>query len=281
MSENEPNDTSPPNEPQQTSPSTEPDSGAAQDEPFRMPLDSPQHLRGKTAEEIVEWSDQVSDQVRTLYNQQTQTPAPQQAAPQPAQALDPDLILTNPEEYQRQMIATINAQQSQNLAAAAGPIIQAQADTARFMSQHDKSHEDTWDRWSHDIDMQVANIPANLRTKALYDQAAKIVKAEHIDEIVDERAQALASAGSGLDTGSTFVGEQGDYQSQSSDEWDKFDKSSVGRHLMSTLGKRKIAEMCEAHNMTISEYADMVAANKAELDPHRGTIDNYDLRLGG
>ena len=280
MSDNEPNADLTPNEPQQTSPSTEPDSGAAQDEPFRMPLDSPQHLRGKTAQEIVEWSDQVSDQVRTLYTQQTQAPA-QPVAPQPTQALDPDLILTNPEEYQRQMINTINAQQNANLAQAAQPIINAQADTARFMSQHDKSHEETWDRWSHDIDMQVANIPANLRTKALYDQAAKIVKAEHIDEIVDERAQALASAGSGLDTGSTFLGDQGEYQSHNSDEWEKFDQSSVGRHLMSTLGKRKIVEMCEAHNMTVSEYADMVAANKADIDPHRGTIDNYDLHLGG
>ena len=280
MPENDPNPELTQNEPEPTSPSTEPASGDAQDEQFRMPLDSPQHLRGKTAQEIVEWSDGVSDQVRTLYAQQAQTPQ-QPTTLAPTQALDPDLILTNPEEYQRQMIATINAQQSQNLAAAAQPIINAQADTARFMSQHDKSHEETWDRWSHDIDMQVANIPANLRTKALYDQAAKIVKADHIDEIVDERAQALASAGSGLDTGSTFLGEQGDYQAQSSDEWDKFDQSSVGRHLMSTLGKRKIMEMCEAHNMTISEYADMVAANKAEVDPHRGTIDNYDLHLGG
>ena len=281
MSENEPNADLTPNEPDPTSPSTEPASGDEPAEVFRMPNDSPQHLRGKTAQEIVEWSDQVSDQVRTLYTQQTQAPAQPAAPAAPAQALDPDLILTNPEEYQRQMINTINAQQNANLAQAAQPIINAQADTARFMSQHDKSHEDTWDRWSHNIDMQVANIPANLRTKALYDQAAKIVKAEHIDEIVDERAQALASAGSGLDTGGTFLEGSGDYQNQNTDEWGKFDQSSVGRHLMSTLGKRKIMEMCEAHNMTISEYADMVAANKAEVDQHRGTIDNLDLRLGG
>ena len=64
-------------EPDETQVSTEQATGEEQAEPFRMPMDSPQHLRGKTPEEIVEWSNTVTDGVRQLYAQQQQT---QQAA---------------------------------------------------------------------------------------------------------------------------------------------------------------------------------------------------------
>ena len=280
MSENQNEPGSQNSEPDPIQHSMEPASGdTSVDEPFRMPLDAPQHLRGKTAEEVIEWSDDVSNQVRTFYsqNQQVQTQA---AAPPPPAALDSDLILTNPEEYQRQLESRINTQQATNLATAAQPIINAQADTARFMSQHDKKHEETWDRWERDIDMQVTHIPANLRTKALYDQAAKIVRADHVDELIDEKAKNLASAGLGLDTGSTFLGEPSMHNQGNSDVWAKFEKSAVGRNMLKTLGKRKIAEMCEVSGDSLEDYADMVANNRADIDPQRGTIDNYDLRLG-
>jgi len=263
--------------------STEPATGSTsdQDEAFRMPLDAPQHLRGKTAKEIVEWSDTVTKGVQDLYAQNQQIQQQQAAPPAPTEALDADLILTNPEEYQRKMMERINLQQQMQLQQAAQPLINNQADTAKFMSQHDKKHEDTWTRWGHEVDQQVSQIAATHRTKALYDQAAELVRSKHIDELVDEKAQALASAGLGLDSGSNFLGDTGFSEQAESDVWAKFEKSEMGRHQLKTLGKSKIMELCNSMDMNIEDYADSVAGNRATVDPNTGAIENYDLRLGG
>ncbi len=270
-------------EPNESQASTEQAIGSTQepDEQFRMPMDSPQHLRGKTPEEIIEWSNTVTDGIRQMYAQQQQTQQAQSQVQAPTEALDADLILTNPEEYQKQMMERIQLQNDLRLQQAAAPLIENQADTARFMSQNDKGHADTWDRWGYDIDSKVAGLAASQRTKAVYDQAADLVRSEHIDELVNEKAQALASAGLGLDSGSNFLGDTGYSEQQEVNVWAKFEESEMGRHQLKTLGKRKIMELCDSMDMNIDDYADSVAQNRATVDPNTGAIENYDLRLGG
>ena len=50
-------------------------------------------------------------------------------------------------------------------------------------------YADEFKRWGPEIDQLVAPVPTDQRSAELYSQAVRLVKANHLDEIVTERAQ--------------------------------------------------------------------------------------------
>lgn len=157
-------------------------------------------MQGKTAAEVAQMTTSLYQQNLAL--QQQPSPSSPQIAPPPSQAAapDPNLIYSDPAAYQAQYDAyvrgiTQTAVQSQMQQYA--PVVSQAAETARELSKLG-SLSDVWRRWEPEVEMQMQGIPSHLRTKALYDQAAQIVKANHLDELASERAQQLLAQG---DTG--------------------------------------------------------------------------------
>lgn len=152
-------------------------------------------MQGKTPAEVAQLTTSLYQQ-NLSYQQQPSAPAvPHQPAPQPPAASppDPNLIYSDPAAYQAQYDAyvrglTQSVVQSQMQQYA--PVVNQAAETARELSKLG-SHADVWRRWEPEIEMQMQGIPGHLRSKTLYDQAAQIVKANHLDELASERAQQM------------------------------------------------------------------------------------------
>ena len=268
-------------------PSTEQPSGQ-ETEQFKFSSAAPSYLQGKNEQEAI---DLVANLVKTATNmannqsmQQTQTQTSVQDPIQQTQVglPDPDLMLTDSEAYQRQLVAALTAQQQQNLAVQAQPIFNAQAETALFMSKSDKALTEVWESYGPEIEMQVAQIPTHLRTKAIYDQAAKLVKGNHVDEIAEKQAQikydAMLNANPGVESANSSGGFVDANLNAGSNAWDKISQSEIGRAQLNLMDKRTLLGMIEGGGDTLESYAEKVASSTARYDAQRGIIHNHDMR---
>ena len=275
-------------ESQQQELSSEQASGQAAEE-FRFGSDEavPSYLRGKTQQEVIDFNVKLVQEATQLANQQQQQmniPVQQQPVAQAAGGLpDPDLMLTDPQAYQTQLVNTLTSYQQASLQQQAQPVIAAQAETALFMSKNDKSLAEVWDAYGPEIEMQVANIPINLRNKLLYDQAARLVKGNHADEIAEKRAQkryeAMLSANPGIESASGHADYGTVAREDGTSPWDSFERSATGSQLLARMSKGAILQMLKDQNETLEGYAKKLDSNNdAKIDPDRGSITNDALR---
>lgn len=118
---------------------------------------------------------------------QTKPMAPQGSPANPIQPTMPtadDYTLDPVAAAQRQMEYNYN----QRMAPVFQTIQQQLAGTARGLAA--QSHAQDFQKWGPEIDGLVATVPQEQRTTQLYEQAVKIVRANHIEDIVAERTQA-------------------------------------------------------------------------------------------
>lgn len=245
---------------------------------FRWGAEAPEYLQGKTAAETLDIINTLVQGVQELsYGQQEprtgmhQYDIPAQNVSQDMSQSglpDPGLAITNPQEYQEQLVKAIRQQQQNDLMQAAQPVFAQTADSARMLSSMDEKWKPIWHEYGKEIDNEVRNIPMQQRTKQLYDRAAELVMARHSDDIIErkakERAQQMLEQGVG-----TAAPSYGGYEpsADEADQWAKFERSEVGKKLLDRVGKRKILDFCKNDNMTLEQYADMVAGSKARFDP--------------
>ena len=183
---------------------------------------------------------------------------------------DADLAITDPEQYQNQLTAHIQAQTAATINQAAMPIVQQQASIVRKQAAMDPANKEVFDRWGHEIDNYVAQIPYHQRTDALYARAAKMVKADHIDELAQSRANSLMANNPGTASSSGRDNYRvSDNAGEEEGVWKTLSKSDLGRRMLRDYGKAKIQANAEAMGNTLQEYADMVAGNTTTFDPNR------------
>lgn len=155
---------------------------------------------GKTADEILNIASQAVNYLQT-------SPQPQAVAapsPAPAQNTVPsappaELAYQDPTAWARQYDEYQRWQLSNSLNAYAAPVMAQMSELARAQSQNGQ-HADVWKRWGPEIELKIASIPREQRTIMLYDQAAALVKADHVEEIARERAEQLAGTSFGAGT---------------------------------------------------------------------------------
>lgn len=141
---------------------------------------------GKTAQEILQVSKQMADALATApAPRSTVPPVPSTPPPPPAATMpsDDDWV-TNPAKATQQVLEYNYGQRVQ-------PVIERllaqQAGTARGLAA--QQFADEFRRWGPEIDQLVASIPAEQRPFELYQNAVKVVRANHVDEIASERVQ--------------------------------------------------------------------------------------------
>lgn len=286
MSENE-NENSEQNQQGSTpaqEPSTEQPSGQAP-EPFKFGADAPSYLQGKNEQETIDLVANIVQEATNIANNQSMQPVQTQQQAPVAQSTglpDADLMLTDPQAYQAQLVQSLTAYQQQSLAQQAAPIINAQAETALYMSKNDRSISGVWDKYGPEIEMQVARIPAHLRTKQLYDQAAKLVQGNHVEEIAEERAQekyeSMLSSNPGIESANSGYGAIDATLPDGSSAWDKIAQSEIGKAQLAAMSKRELLGLIEGGGETLEGYAEKVAKSTAKYDPQRGNIDNDLIR---
>jgi len=148
---------------------------------------------GKTAQEVLAQNVAMADALATV-----QPPKPVQrepAAPSPVPAAptlpDNDAYTLNPADATQRAL-------EYNWQVRAQPYLDQLAAQVAGTGRQVASiqYADEFRRWGPEIDALVAGAAPQQRTPALYEQAVKLVKSNHIDEIAAERAQAkLAELG--------------------------------------------------------------------------------------
>jgi len=236
--------------------------------------EAPAFLQGKNQAETLAAFNTLANTVNQLA-QQRAAPQLQQVAQLPALP-DPDLAVTDPAAYQQMQDQRTAGMIQQTIAQAAVPVLQQGNEAALGLARMDKANVEVFDKWEHEIHGIVGAVPGNIpRTKALYDQAAKIVRSNHMDELVEAKAKHMAQAMSEQagSTAPTIYATGGNQTMTSEDDvWSLFDRSTMGKHLIKTLGKQNIVEQCKASDTPLRKYAEMAAASKATPDPTKPWI---------
>ena len=223
-------------------------------------------LAGKNVSETL---DIVGKLTMAIQQQMAVAPQPEKQMPQVTQpTIDDNLLVTDPAEWRRQFAASVEQSTMQTMQAAAQPIFANQAATAEALAKGDPANKQVVEKWWTEVEQMVAPIPAHMRSKALYDQAARMARANHVDEIATEKAAALANAGTGLEGGSTRP--SGSPAVEGSDaSWAKIASSPLGEKMIKQYGKAKVIETAKRMGTTLEKYADMIAGSQTRIDPEK------------
>ena len=203
--------------------------------------------------------------------------------PQPVKVLDPDKILTDPTGYQTDLLGNIAGAMQTVLGQDRASTFEALAVSAKHLSRGDPKAAPVWDKYGAEIEAlgSSQSIDPRLRgSKEFWDKAAKVVQAEHLDDIVAERAQALASEmrSSGVETG---AGSYGASDPTASTAFDKIRESPYGKTLLAKYGERGILRNVEKLGVTLDKYAAMIADTNVVANPNNPSEwHNRDLMRG-
>lgn len=253
---------------------------------FTWGTEAPPELQGKTPKQTLDQYNQLVTATRQFVAQtQQQAAAQQQAVAVAAQqrqaaqmAADNktigDMLYSEPEKALNQFGANLGAriqtQMGQQVGAAIAPLYQGLAQTAR--SQAQAAEPDLWAKYGAEIEAITANVPVAAQTNPeLWKQAARIVKANHLDEIVQERAATIATAGGfGVESGGGGGGAPGTSPG-SNKALDKMKESAYGTAMIARYGERKwmdmVRKMADNDGISVESYAEKVAKSKAAINP--------------
>lgn len=227
--------------------------------------------RAQTAETS---NQQIVAQVQQYVNSQRAQPPPQAT---PTAAIDPDLWLTDPAKAQALMQQQTMAQVQQYVNSAGQPLLVGQASTARATSQSDPSNKEIWQKYGHEVETLMSRVPLTQRTqKEMWDQAVKMVRSEHVEEISQERALTIAANMPHSETGST--GGSPGVTKATSGAIQKIRESEYGKSHLDGYSDAHLIETAKKMGDTIDQYANMITSTHIISHPKKpGEWVNKDL----
>ena len=194
---------SPPSEPQAGAPEDPKPPQTLEGSDLRISTDAntPEWAHGKNVGDLIAQVESLRDAVATA----TPAPAPLPPAPAavpvpvpvaPASGISADAIYSDTEGFVRSIQDYTDAKVAEGLQAASGPILQPLAVMARNSAMANPKRKSVWDAYGPEIDAVMAKIPIENRANPeLWDQAARMVAGEHIDELARKEADRLIASG--------------------------------------------------------------------------------------
>ena len=207
----------------------------------------------------------IVEEARGLYSQQQVTPQQQQVMQNQIDELDPERALTDPKGYQADFVKFMQNMQQQQIAQIAAPVLAQQKESARWMAQSDKQNTHVFDKWGSEVDklvedaVRVGAVPS----KALYDQAAKMVKANHLDELVAEKMSTMQVPETQRVTPTSVTGDE----AQDATLWEQVEKTSHGKALLGAVGKAGIMRHAEKQGISLKGYLESITKTRTMHDP--------------
>lgn len=166
----------------------------------------PAEMVGKDIREIaqeLERQKQIAETYRQAmsspqaYQQQSYQQPPQQAASSFQGPIEPDpsLMYSNPQEYHRQLKAYNAWELDQKLGTLALPMANSLAVQARWQSTNDPEFSEVWRKYGHEIDALAMKVPVHQRDTNAYNTIANMVRGQHVNDFIEDRARALIASG--------------------------------------------------------------------------------------
>lgn len=184
-----------------------------------------------------------------------------------------DEWLTSPGKASQKLAQQVQSSTMQQVQQFAQPLLQSQAATAKSVAQQDPEVREVFNKYGSEVQQYVQNVPLEHRTNPeLWKKAASMVKADHFDEIVQERAQEIAaSTAAQSEAGQT--GEGGRSSPTMREELrEKLESSTYGRKLLNKYGADGLRQhvnrvKTDLGVSSFEEYVDMVAQTDVVTDP--------------
>jgi len=225
----------------------------------------PPDLIGKDIKEVAAEFERLKRESEAYKSALAAPPAPQYQPPQPPQQAafslpdvqkpDPALQYTNPTAYQQQLEAWTDYRVQQGIAQAAAPLLGNVAQLAKWQSQNDPNYAETWQKYGREIETMAAQVPAHMLNLNAYNTIAKVVKAEHIDELIDERAKKIAAAGG---FGTERASPAGSVPAPSADKLSQLFQSDhpwVAKARANNVSEAEVRRYCSMRGINTDDYA--------------------------
>ena len=238
----------------------------------------PDYLRGKSADETLDIVSKMEAAIRYAATAHNVTPPAQPVVtmPEPTVQIDDDLLVTNPAEWRRRFAADQEQRMNATLAQVAQPVFNNMAATAAEMARKDDSNKDVAEKWWSEVEQVVGPVPTHMRSKQLYDQAARLVRSNHLDEIATERAQRLAASGTGVEGVTRSGGTEGREPPAVEAAWSKLAASPLGAKMIERYGRSKVTQVAQQFG-GLEKYADMVSGSRTHFDPDKPGVMRTEL----
>lgn len=243
----------------------------------------PQWAVGKTADEMVKMTQglvssmgQPQPQQAPSASQSPQVPStpanggrPMQQYGQPQQNAgpqlpDPDLMYSDPAEYQRQWNAYQQFQTAQTVQQASAPFLQSQAQIARDASKRDPERSDVWDSYEPEIMAEMQKLPPQQKASVdAWNLAVDLVAGRHRRELAQQEAQKLAA---NRDTGTVSANDPAPDPTAGGsrdaiDELFANDHPAIQRYKDNGISKDRVKKQATHMGRSIDEYAELLKKN--------------------
>lgn len=203
---------------------------------------------------------------------QQNAPSAQQPTQQPSvNPPHPDLYYENEQEYYRRLNEWQKQATQQQVQQLGQPVLQQNAQTARELSKRDPKLSDVWERYEPEVMKYIQNVPVQNRTKDAWDMAAKLVKADHMDEMVAQQAERQRSrSGSapvtGRPSGSPDTGREPVYNDAIEKFYDS-DHPYVKRCREQGITEAKLRERAAAMGLGPEEFVENITGQNLITSP--------------
>jgi len=172
---------------------------------------------------------------------------------------DPDDVVTNPQGFVQHLQGMTQQQIQQALNQMGAPVVQSLTALARNAVSQDTKYRQVFERWENEIEQEAARYPnANKHDVRFWQQIAKNVKSEHVDELAQELATKKIANMPKVETGQTSTGEF--LSKAETSTMEKIKDTAWGKEFFGSHegAARKVTDMCSKTGRTLEQFYESV-----------------------
>lgn len=204
----------PQGEPSSDLPHGDPPQAAATPEPFRYGTSSdvPTWAQGRTADEILKTASDLYAALQrgetasapassgvdvSNFNTQSVNDMTPSSGGSGGDDVDPNLLYSDPAAFTQRLRDSIRREMRSEMQQAAGSLTTPLASMAKHQAMQNPKRKLTWEKYGPEIETIVARLPEHARARPeIWDEAARMVAGEHVDELAQAKAEEIIRRGS-------------------------------------------------------------------------------------
>jgi hypothetical protein len=258
-----PNTTTTPTSPDSVNSSTPPSGEGTAPPEWRVPMTDPREwARGKTASEILAISTQMASALQTLASRPQPAPPPPRSAPV---SIADDDVMTGKD------VRTLLEQASQPVVSHLQSL-QANVAHANLVRVRD-SHPKLFQKYGHEVDALLVNVPIEHRTIDTIENIVKIVRGDHVEDLARELAQDMFSGDPTLRSNGSSGSNRGYSPVQTGRMTESEELPADYRAILQEKGitEETLREFCASQNITAQEWFEKAKKHKTAIFTDRST----------
>lgn len=156
---------------------------------FKFGNEAPSWAQGKTAQELLELTEQMYNAIQTnsipQQTQQAQVPAQSHVVQETGSGMpDPNLIYTDPARYQQLLMDAQKNQTQQYLDQQAMPLINSNIELAKAEAKRNPLYKEVWEKFGPEIELEARAVAPQIKmSPKFWNDAAALIKGRHAEDL--------------------------------------------------------------------------------------------------